>query len=134
MGFTKDLNEIERVDEAVPAREQREVTGGFRTLRDRTAVGDQVISGLGAEHRKTAMLMANGIVGQALIDQVTDTGITVNDNPRVEFSLTVTIPGRDPYPAKLTQVVSRLVIGNFQPGATVPVRVSPEDPLALMIA
>jgi hypothetical protein len=69
-----------------------------------------------------------------MIDQVADTGVTVNDNPQVRFSLTVTVPGRPPYPATLTQVVSRLVMGSFQPGSTVPVRVSPEDPQTLMIA
>jgi hypothetical protein len=79
-------------------------------------------------------LIATGIVGQARIDQVTDTGTTVNDNPQVHFELTVTIPGHEPYPATVTQVISRLVVGNFQPGATVPVRVSPEDPQTLLIA
>jgi hypothetical protein len=90
--------------------------------------------GLAAEQRKTAALMAGGIVGQATIDQITDTGATINDNPRVQLELTVEIPGRDPYPAALTQVVSRMAIGRFQPGSTVPVRVSPDDPQTLMIA
>ncbi len=93
-----------------------------------------MVDGLAAEYEKTAKLMASGLVGQATIDQVTDTGATVNDNPRVQFELTVTIPGRDPYEARLTQVVSRLVIGNFLPGSSVPVRVSPDDPQTLMIA
>jgi hypothetical protein len=91
-------------------------------------------NGLAAEKQRTAMLMTSGIVGQARIDQVSDTGTTVNENPQVQFNLTVTIPGRDPYPATLTQIVSRIAIGSFQPGATVPVRVSPDDPQTLMIA
>ena len=62
-----------------------------------------------------------------------DTGVTVNDNPQVEFTLDVTVPGKEPYKATLTQVVSRLAIAGFQPGATVPVRVSPDDPQVLMI-
>ena len=86
------------------------------------------------DQQKTAALMTNGIVGQARIDQVTDTGTTVNDNPQVRFNLTVNVPGRDPYPMMLTQVVSRIAIGSFQPGATVPVRVSPDDPQSLIIA
>jgi hypothetical protein len=90
--------------------------------------------GLAAEQEKTAALMAGGIVGQALIDRVTDTGATINDNPRVQLHLTVRIPDRDPYPATLTQVVSRMAIGRFQPGSTVPVRVSPDDPQTLMIS
>jgi hypothetical protein len=79
------------------------------------------------------MLMTSGIVGQATVDAINDTGVTVNDNPQVEFVLDVTIPGREPYKASLTQVVSRLAIAGFQPGATVPVRVSPDDPQVLMI-
>jgi hypothetical protein len=80
------------------------------------------------------MLMSSGIVGRARIDQVADTGTAVNDNPQVRFTLTVTIPGRDPYPATLTQVVRRIAIRHFQPGATVQVRVSPDDPEALIFA
>jgi hypothetical protein len=86
------------------------------------------------EQEKTAALISAGIVGHARIDAVTDTGVMVNDNPTVQFDLTVTRPGRDPYSASLTQVVSRLVMGDFRPGATVPVRISPDDPLDLMIA
>ena len=59
---------------------------------------------------------------------------TVNDNPQVHLNLTVTVPGHDPYPATLTQVISRLAIGDFQPGATVDVRVNPDDLQTLMIA
>jgi hypothetical protein len=91
-------------------------------------------NGLAAEQQKTAMLLASGIVGHARIDQIADSGVSVNDNPQVQFALTVMIPGRDPYPATLTQVVSRIAIGSFQPGASVPVRVSPEDPQTLIIA
>jgi hypothetical protein len=90
--------------------------------------------GRAAEQQKTSALMASGIVGEARIDSVSDTGATINDNPRVQFNLTVTIPGRKPYPSMLIQVVSRIAIGSFQPGATVPVRVSPDDPQSLIIA
>ena len=79
------------------------------------------------------MLMTTGIVGQATVDSINDTGVTVNENPQVEFVLDVTLPDREPYKASLTQVVSRLAIAGFQPGATVPVRVSPDDPQVLMI-
>jgi hypothetical protein len=89
--------------------------------------------GLAAEQQKAAALSAGGIVGYATIDQVIVTGATINDNPRVELELTVTIAGRDPYPAALTQVVSRIAISSFQPGSTAPVRVSPEDPQTLMM-
>jgi hypothetical protein len=86
------------------------------------------------EQRRFGALMANGVVGEARIEQISDTGTTVNDNPQVQLNLTVMIPGCDPYPASLIQVVSRIAIGSFQPGATVPVRVSPDDPQTLMLA
>jgi hypothetical protein len=92
------------------------------------------MGGLAAKRQKTAALMTNGIVGQARVDEISDTGTTINEHPQVLFNLTVTIPGRDPYAATLTQVVSRIAIGSFQPGATVAVRVSPDDPQMLMIA
>lgn len=134
MGFFKDLNELKKTGDAMRPPEHRGMMGGFRAMKDAVATGNQIVGGLAAEQQKTAMLMASGVVGQATIDQVLDTGTTVNQNPQVQFSLTVTIPGRDPYPATLTQVVSRLVMSNFQPGNTVPVRVSPEDPQSLIIA
>jgi hypothetical protein len=134
MGFFKDVRDLKKAADDMRPPEHRGVMGGFRAMRDGVAQANQMVSGLAAEQQKTAMLMASGIPGQARIDQVSDTGVTVNDNPQVQFNLTVTIPGRDPYPATLTQVVSRIAIGSFQPGATVPVRVSPDDPRTLMIA
>jgi hypothetical protein len=134
MGFFKDVRDLKKAADDMRPPEHRGVMGGFRAMRDGVAQANQMVSGLAAEQQKTAMLMASGIPGQARIDQVSDTGVTVNDNPQVQFNLTVTIPGRDPYPATLTQVVSRIAIGSFQPGATVPVRVSPDDPQTLMIA
>jgi hypothetical protein len=134
MGFFKDLNQLKKAADDMRPPEHRGMLGGVRAIRDTVATGNQMVQGLAAEQQKTAALMANGIVGQARIDQVSDTGTTINENPQVQFNLTVTIPGRDPYPSTLTQVVSRIAIGSFQPGASVPVRVSPEDPHTLMIA
>jgi hypothetical protein len=90
--------------------------------------------GLADQQQKTATLMSRGIAGQARVERICDTGATVNENPQVQLELTVTIPGRDPYQAVLTQIVSRIALGRFQPGAVMPVRVSPSDPQTLMIA
>ena len=134
MGFFNDAWDVgERAGDARPQAHRR-TTGGLRATRDRVASAQKMVSGLAAERQKTTMLMSSGIVGQARIDEISDTGMTVNENPQVQFNLSVTIPGHDPYPATLTQVVSRIAIGSFQPGATVPVRVSPDDPQTLLIA
>ena len=52
----------------------------------------------------------------------------------VEFDLRVLLEGREPYPVTHRQVVSRLVVGNFAPGAVVPVRVDPGNVAEVIIA
>jgi hypothetical protein len=86
------------------------------------------------EQRRAQRLMSDGLVGQATITEVRETGASVNRNPVVEFDLRVLLDGRAPYPVTHRQVVSRLVVGNFAPGAVVPVRVDPGDVGEVMIA
>jgi hypothetical protein len=38
-----------------------------------------MVSGIAADQQKSAESMSNGIVGQALINQIADTGTTVNE-------------------------------------------------------
>ncbi len=78
-------------------------------------------------------LMATGLVGQATVEALRDTGMTINGNPHVEFELLVSVDGADPYPVTHRQAVSRLVISNFQPGASIPVRVDPADRTRVLI-
>jgi hypothetical protein len=74
-----------------------------------------------------------GIEGRAMIDSVTDTGTKLDDNPEVEFEMTVALPGRAPYRATNRQVVSRLVLHSLAPGKAVPVLVDPRDPTRVEI-
>jgi hypothetical protein len=96
--------------------------------------GNQMLDEMAAEQQKAKRLMATGLVGQAVITGVRDTGATVNENPVVEFDLRVALDGHPPYAVAHRQVVSRLVVGNFAPGATVPVRVDPDNAGEVMIA
>jgi hypothetical protein len=89
---------------------------------------------IAAEQERAQRLMAEGLVGQATITEVRDTGTSVNHNPVVEFDLQVAVDGRDPYPVTHRQVVSKLVVGNFAPGAVVPVRIDPGNVAEVMIA
>jgi hypothetical protein len=63
-----------------------------------------------------------------MIDHVRPVGMTPDGNPRMELGLTVRIPGRVAYATRHTQVVSRLVMHNLEPGRSVPVRVDPRTP------
>jgi hypothetical protein len=89
---------------------------------------------LAAAQERTERLMAEGLVGHAVITEVRETGSSVNRNPVVEFDLRVALDGREPYPVTHRQVVSRLVVGTFAPGAVVPVRVDPRNVAEVMIA
>lgn len=133
MGFFKDVRNLQKQAKDMTPPEHRGVMGGFRAMKDGVAQANEMMGNVAEQQQKAQMLMASGIVGQATIDAVNDTGVTVNENPQIELALTVTVPGKEPYKASLTQVVSRLAIAGFQPGSTVPVRVSPDDPQVLMI-
>ena len=69
-----------------------------------------------------------GRSGQATIVSLREGGPYVNQRPTITMELDVELPAREPYRAQARQAVGRLVIGRLQPGATIPVRVDPEDP------
>jgi hypothetical protein len=76
---------------------------------------------------------ASGIAGSATVNALSDTGTMLNNAPVMELDLTVTVPGREPYPVKHRQLVSFAALGNFQPGKTFPVHVDQQDPSKLVI-
>ena len=85
-----------------------------------------------AEHAQR--LLATGRQGTATVTALRDTGVTIDDNPQVELDLDVAVEGMPVYPVTHRQVISRLAIAGFQPGATLPVRVDPQHPRSLVIA
>ena len=68
-----------------------------------------------------------GRPAQALILQIADTGWTLNDDPVVDFLLEVHPEQEESYQARTKIVISRVHIPQFQPGATVPVRIDPKN-------
>lgn len=68
-----------------------------------------------------------GLSGQATIVSLSEGGPYVNQRPPITMELDVELPQREPYRAQARQPVGRLVIGRLQPGATIRVRVDPED-------
>ena len=102
--------------------------------KPQAGVAKRRLGEMAAEHERANRLMAVGLVGHATITDVRETGTAVNRNPVVEFDLRVLLDGRDPYRVTHRQVVSRLVVGTFAPGAVVPVRVDPGNVAEVMIA
>jgi hypothetical protein len=79
-------------------------------------------------------LLQVGQVGHAMVMAVRDTGILVNDNPQAELELCVALAGEEPYKVTHRQVISRIAINGFQPGAKVPIRVDPQDRHNVLVA
>jgi len=79
-------------------------------------------------------LLRSGRVGCATVSDVRQTGTFVNDNPECELDLHVSVDGGEPYRVTHRQVLAMVALPGFQPGASVPVRVDPDDPLNLVIA
>jgi hypothetical protein len=84
--------------------------------------------------RKAQHLAVNGRPGTATITALRQTGTFVNENPEIEMDLEVSIDGTQPYPATHRQIIAMIAAPQFQPGATVPVRVDPANPVSLIVA
>jgi hypothetical protein len=79
-------------------------------------------------------LLQVGRKGLATVVALGDTGVMVDDNPQAELDLQVAVAGVEPYAVTHRQVISRIAIDSFWPGAKVPVRVDPQDPQNVLVA
>jgi hypothetical protein len=127
-----ELKELKRKADAQPRPSMME---GVRAANDALDQAQALQAGAAGmmDPGGAGALYAGGIAGSAAIDSVADTGMFVNEAPVLELSMTVTIPGRPPYPVKHRQLVSHAALARFQPGSVLPVKVSPQDPNQLMI-
>ncbi|HEX4496355.1 MAG TPA: DUF3592 domain-containing protein [Thermoanaerobaculia bacterium] len=74
-------------------------------------------------------LQQTGTAASARILKIWDTGITVNEDPVIGMRVEITRPDGTTYtPSIPKSLISRLDIPRFQPGATVSVRIDPQNP------
>ena len=76
---------------------------------------------------QNSSLLKNGVSAPAVIVDVQDTGVTMNDSPQARLTLQVTPAGRPPFQATTTTFVGRFRVGLLVPGAAVQVRYNPND-------
>jgi hypothetical protein len=70
-----------------------------------------------------------GLPVSARILEIWDTGITVNEDPVIGMRVEISRADGSVYTASIAKsLISRLDVPRFQPGATVPVRIDPQDP------
>lgn len=72
-------------------------------------------------------MITYGKQGTAKILKMSDTGVTINDNPRVKLELEISIPNYPTYFAQKTLVIPIINLPQVQPGLTVEVLADPED-------
>lgn len=68
-----------------------------------------------------------GQAAEALVLEIRDTGITVNDDPIVAFRLRVQPETGAPYIVETRGRIGRLDVPQVQPGAVLPVAIDPQD-------
>jgi hypothetical protein len=98
------------------------IVGGLFALASMALLIGAPIAGA-AMNRET---LRNGLLASARILEVSDTGTTINQNPLVRFLLEVRPGDRPVFQAETEKLVSRLLIPQFQPGASVSVRYDPK--------
>lgn len=131
MGMFKDLKgmvDVARSDELKDMRRMAQA-------QPKMSMMDGLKAGTAAMHQVSGMqgALADGVAGEARIDAIAPTAQHINGMPVVAFELTITLPGRAAYQARHTQMISPVVMANFQPGATMPVRVATDDPTSMFL-
>ncbi len=126
MGMFKDLRDMKKM-----ADEMTESMGGKPTLRQTVSDGKEALAMAQQQMGQVAdMQLAsdpNARTGKALINAIRDTGMTINEDPVVEFQMNVTDSDGSVYAVLHSQMVSRLRVGAMQPGAEVQVRIDAAD-------
>ena len=78
--------------------------------------------------KKAQALVASGTPGEATVLQLEDTGMRINDDPRVAVTLEVRIPGYPPYQIRKTMTLPLIRMSQVQVGAVVAVLADPTQP------
>lgn len=113
-------------DDGYPLKTFFYVMGGFFLLLPMAILVGFALVG-SAKRRKMENLMATGQQGEAEILGLEDTGVRINDNPRVRLLLEVRIEGHAPYQVAKTMVVPLIRLPQVQVGSTVQVLADPSE-------
>jgi hypothetical protein len=128
MGMFKDMRDLSKAGKQM----KKERGGSLKMMKDGLAQANEAVQQVQADQALAERLANEGVDGTATIQQMVATGKQVNMQPELQFQMTVDVGGSQSQVTH-TQVVSPAIIGQLQPGATVPVKVDPNDHSQLMI-
>ena len=78
--------------------------------------------------KRAEQLMARGTQGEATILSLEDTGMLINNQPRVTLMLEIRMPYGSPYQVRKTMTIPMIRVSQVQVGAVIPVMVDMSDP------
>jgi hypothetical protein len=123
MGMFKDLKGLQKASK-----------GNTRPgLREGLRQANEAVQQVQGQQELAEHLGTNGIDGEATIKELRATGRQINLEPELELDLSVAAGG---FTSDVTHVqpVSPALLGQLQPGATIAVKVDPEDHTKLILA
>lgn len=74
-----------------------------------------------------------GVRGRAIVDDMHETGWTINERPQLHLQLTVTADDGGPYQVDVTETVPLWASGRLVKGASLPVMIDPDVPEHLLV-
>jgi len=93
-------------------------------------VGGLIIKGRrsAAARAETSRIWSEGKPARARVTNIATRGGGLNDNPLVQFELSVEPEGQDAYQVSTSAIIDKLAIPRIQPGCELEVRIDPSDP------
>lgn len=131
MGFFKSMRDLKKIGEEIerttpPARVR------MADAQARMAGLSQMMAAQTEQANAATTVAASGVDMTATITAMRQVG-TVNFDLMMEFDLTVMPGGLPPYPATVRQTISQMQLVRIRPGASVRVKVDPQNPSAIWL-
>lgn len=84
-------------------------------------------------YKDAQRLRTSGVLGQATIQGMRQTGVYLNEQPQIELNLQVQTQMHGPYQVTVREYVPLMLLGTLSSGRPLPVKVDPADPRKLVI-
>jgi hypothetical protein len=140
MGFFDDLGRLMDVGAKQPRPGMRESmkksadsAEAAQKFQAELAASTGAHGSLGANPFANAAAYTAAVPGSGTVLSLTDTGQLLADSHVYDIALTVTIDGREPFEVVHRQVLSAAVLGAWQPGKVIALRVDPVDQSKVML-
>jgi hypothetical protein len=127
MGFFKSLRDLQKQSDEI--NENWDVGAQLADAQARMTEANAFM----AQQTAAANAATSGVEATATVAAVRQEGGMVNYQPIVELDLTVIAPDNPPFPLTVKQVVAQTQLAMLRPGASLKVKVDPDDPSAIWI-